>query len=196
MVPVDKLIDDKEATQIKKADARTARIDQRQKQYAITALKNADPCSVGTPDASFDINHSETAGIYGGDYDNEDDGNLSYHSSDGSDEEDFDADLSLGDGADGTSPTASTNNTAKQSPRRRQMNDLPDWLQEMIEIQAYGISHLLSAPITKCFPCFAYNNHANETDPRGWRRAFLRKSGAHAWEVFDEHFEEIGPDME
>ena len=29
MVPIDKLIDDEEATQIKKADARTARIDQR-----------------------------------------------------------------------------------------------------------------------------------------------------------------------
>ncbi len=93
MVPIDKLIDDEEATQIKKVDARTARIDQRRKQYANSAIKNADPCSVGTSDASFDINHSETAGIYGGDYDNEDDGDLSYHSSDGSDEEDSDADL-------------------------------------------------------------------------------------------------------
>ena len=76
------------------------------------------------------------------------------------------------------------------------MNDLPDWLQEMIDIQAYGIPHLLSAPITKCFPCVAYNNHINETDPRGWSRTFLRKSGAFAWEVFDKHFEKIGPDME
>ena len=76
------------------------------------------------------------------------------------------------------------------------MNDLPDWLQEMIDIQAYGIPHLLSAPITKCFPCVACNNYINVTDPRGWSRAFLRKSGAFAWEVFDNFFEEIGPDME
>ena len=67
MVPIDKLIDDEEATQIKKADARTARIDQHQKQYANSALKNADPCSFGTSDATFDINHSETTDIYGGD---------------------------------------------------------------------------------------------------------------------------------
>jgi hypothetical protein len=33
------------------------------------------------------------------------------------------------------------------------MDDLPDWLQEMIDNQAYRIPHLLSAPITKCFPC-------------------------------------------
>jgi hypothetical protein len=57
-------------------------------------------------DASFDIDRSETKGIYRGDYDNEDDSNLSYHSSDGSDKDDSDVDLSLGDGAEGTSPTA------------------------------------------------------------------------------------------
>ena len=76
------------------------------------------------------------------------------------------------------------------------MDDLPDWLQEMIDIQAYGIPHLLSAPITKCFPCIACNNHIDVTDPHGWSRAFLRKLGAFAWEVFDKSFEEIGPDME
>ena len=126
MVPIDKLIDDEEDTRIRKADARTARIDHRRNQYANSALTNAEPRSAGTSDATFDINQSETTGIYGGDYENEADGDLSYHSSDGSDEEDSDADLSLGNRADGTSPTASTNNTAKQSPRRRQMNDLPD----------------------------------------------------------------------
>ncbi len=81
---------------------------------------------VGTSDASFDIDRSETTGIYGGDYDNEDNGDLSYHSSDGSDENESDVDLSLGDGVEGTSPTASTLNTAEQSPLRRQINDLPD----------------------------------------------------------------------
>jgi hypothetical protein len=65
------------------------------------------------------------------------------------------------------------------------MDDLPDWLQEMIDIQAYRIPHFLSAPITKCFPCVACNNHIDVTDPRGWSCAFLRKPGATAWEVFD-----------
>ncbi len=129
---------------------------------------------VGTSDASFDINHSETKGIYGGEYDNEDDDDLSYHSSDGSDKDDSDVDLSLGKGAEGTSPTATTHNTAEQSPLRRQMDDLPDWLQEIIDIQAYGIPHLLSAPITKCFPCVACNNSIDVTDPREWTRLIFR----------------------
>jgi hypothetical protein len=76
------------------------------------------------------------------------------------------------------------------------MDDLPDWLQEMIDNQAYGISCLLSAPITKCFPCIARNNCIDVTDPRGWSCAFLRKLGATAWEVFDNFFEEIGSDMD
>ena len=82
MVPIDGFIDDKEATRIKKADARASCIDQRQKQFAIPALKNADPpCSVGTSDASIDIDRNESEGIYGGDYDIDDKGALSYCSS-------------------------------------------------------------------------------------------------------------------
>ncbi len=146
---------------------------------------------VGTSDASIDIDRSESEGIYGGDYDIDDDGDLSYHSSDGSDKDDSDVDLSLGNGGEGTSPPANARNTAGQSPLRRQMDDLPDWLQEMIDNQAYGLSHLLSAPVTKCFPCIACNNRNDVTDPRGWSRAFLRKTGAPAWEVFDKNFEKI-----
>ncbi len=52
-------------------------------------------------------------GIYGGDYDIDDDGDLSYHSSDGSDKDDSDVDLSLGDDAEGTSPPANAHNTAQ-----------------------------------------------------------------------------------
>ncbi len=64
MVPIDRFIDDEETTQIKKADARTTLIDQHQKQFAMSALKNADPPRpVGTSDASFDIDPSETKGI-------------------------------------------------------------------------------------------------------------------------------------
>jgi hypothetical protein len=72
MVPIDRFIDDEVTTRIKKADAWTTPIDQRQKQFAISALKNADPPrSVGTSDDTFDMDRSETKGIYRGDYDNE-----------------------------------------------------------------------------------------------------------------------------
>ena len=76
------------------------------------------------------------------------------------------------------------------------MDDLPDWLQEMIDNQVYSIPSLLSAPITKCFPCIACNNCIDVTDPRGWSCAFLWKSGAATWEVFDTKIKEIGPDMD
>ena len=100
----------------KKADAWASRIDQRRHHFTIGALKNADPsCSVGTVDASIDIDRNESEGIYGGDYDIGDNGNLSYHSSNGSDEDDFDVDLSLGDGVEGTSPPANARNTARKS---------------------------------------------------------------------------------
>jgi hypothetical protein len=76
-------------------------------------------------------------GIYGGDYDNDDNSDLSYHSSNGSDKDDSDVNLSLGNGAEGTSPTATKRNTAEQTPLRRQMDDIPDWLQEMIDNQEH-----------------------------------------------------------
>ena len=100
----------------------------------------------------------ESEDIYGGDYDIDDKGNLNYHSSDGSDEDDSDVDLSLGNSAEGISPPANARNTAEQSLLGRQNDDLSDWLQEMIDNQACGLSHLLSAPVTKCFPCITCNN--------------------------------------
>jgi hypothetical protein len=130
----------------------------------------------------------ESVGIYGGDYDIDDKGNLIYRSSNGSDEDDSDVNLSLGEGVEGTSPPASARNTAGQSLLGRQNDDLPDWLQEMFDNQAYQLSHLISTPVTKCFPCIACNNLIDVTDPRGWICVFLRKSGATVWEVFDNFF--------
>ena len=31
--------------------------------------------------------------------------------------------------------------------------------------QTYGLSHLLSAPVTKCFPCIACKNRIDVNDP-------------------------------
>ena len=71
---------------------------------------------VGTSDASFDIDRSESRGIYRGDYGIDDNGDLSYHSSNGSDEDESDVDLSLGAGTEGPSPPANAHNTVEQSP--------------------------------------------------------------------------------
>ena len=117
----------------------------------------------------------ETSGVYGGDYDIDNEGNLSFHSSDGSDKDDSCDVLSLGDGAKGTFPPANARNIAAQSLLGRHIDKLPDWLQEMIDNQAYRLSHLLSAPIRKCFPCIACKKRIDEDDPCGWICVFLRK---------------------
>ena len=197
MDPIDGVIDDKEATWTEKASTRASRIEHCREQFANATLQKTDPSSsVGTSDAAIDIEGVKTMGVYGGDYDIIDKGDLSYHPSNGSDKVDSVGDLSLGDGAKGTYPPANARNFAGQSLLGRQNDDLPDWLQEMIDNQAYRLSHLLSAPVAKCFPCITCKNRINEDDPRGWICIFLRKSGGNTWEVFDKIFEEIGPDMD
>ena len=77
-------------------------------------------------------------------------------------------DLFLGDGAEGTSPSASGCNIDEQSVLEKPNEDLPEWLHEMITNQVYDLSHLLSAPVTKCFPCIACKNHNDIDDPNAW----------------------------
>jgi hypothetical protein len=139
------------------------------------ALKKAGPSSlVSTLDATIDIDDVENVGIYGVDYDIDNEGNLSYHLFDRLDKNDSVGDLSLGHSAEGTSPPAYAHNTAGQSLLRKQNDDPPDWLQEMIANQAYRLSHLLSAPVTKCFPCIACKNRINIDNPHEWIHVFLR----------------------
>jgi hypothetical protein len=129
-------------------------------------------------------------------HDIDDKGNLSYHSSNGSEKDDSIGNLSLGNGMEGISPPANARNTAGQSLLVRQNDDLLDWLQKMIDNQAYRLSHLLSAPVPKCFPCIACKNRINVNDPHGWIFVFSRKSGTTTWDVFDIFFEEIGSDAD
>ena len=68
----------------------------------------------------------ETPGVYRGDYDIDNEGDLSFHSSDGSDEDDSCDNLSLGDGVKGTSPPANACTIAAQSLLGRHTGDLPD----------------------------------------------------------------------
>ena len=66
----------------------------------------------------------------------------------------------------------------------------------MIANRAYPLSHQLSTPVTKCFPCIPCKNPVNVNGPSKWVCVFLWKLGAITWEVFDNFFEEIDPDME
>ncbi len=142
-----------------------------------------------------DAEELDNNGIYGREYDNTDE-DFSYHSSDGSDKDDTGYDCSLGNGAEGTSPPATAYSKDGQFSLGEQVEDLPSWLHEMDTNQIYDASHLLAAPITQVFPCVTCNNHSNIKDPTLWIPVFLCKSGNTTWEVFDEKFGEVGPELE
>jgi hypothetical protein len=94
-------------------------------------------------------------GIYSGKND-DDDGNFTYHSSDGSDEDDENDNEVLGNGADGTSPTMSTGGKDGQSLIGGQLGDLPDWLHE-IEANKHTMHHFFLPPPS---PSFFRASHA------------------------------------
>jgi hypothetical protein len=87
-------------------------------------------------------------GIYSGENDN-DDGDFTYHSSDGLDEDDENGNEVLGNGADGTSPTKSECGKDGQSLVGGQLDDLPDWLHEIETNNTFNASLLLAALITQ-----------------------------------------------
>jgi hypothetical protein len=87
----------------------------------------------------------DNGGIYCGKND-DDDGNFTYHSSDGLNEDDENGDEVLGDGADGTSPTMSTCGKDVQSFIGGHSDNLPDWLHEIETNNTSDASLLLAAP--------------------------------------------------
>jgi hypothetical protein len=99
----------------------------------------------GTNDDGVDNN-----GIYNGEND-DDDGNFTYHSSAGPDEEDEDGDEVLDNGAAGTSLKLSTCGKDGQSFIGGQLADLPDWLHEIETNNTHNTSLLFAAPITQFF---------------------------------------------
>ena len=179
MDPIDSFIDGKETTRTGMASTQASQIEHHWEQFVNAALKKAAPSSLfGTLDVAIDIDDAEKVGIYRGDFDIDDDGILSYHSSDGLDKDDSVGDLSLGDGMEGTSPPANARNTAGHSLLRKQNDDLPDW---------QHTDYLTCFPplSPKCFPCIAFENRINVNVPSKWICVFLWKSGATSLEVFD-----------
>jgi hypothetical protein len=131
-------------------------------------------------------------GIYGSKNDDDDDGNFTNHSSDGSDKDYEDSNEVLGNGVDGTSPTMSTFGKDGQDFNSGQVEDLPDWLHEIETNNTYDASLLLANPITQVFPCIACKNINN---PTTWIPIFLRKTNNTIWELFDKDFRKIGPKL-
>jgi hypothetical protein len=60
----------------------------------------------------------------------------------------------------------------------------------------YDASHFLATPITQNFLCISCKNHKDINDPTAWIPVFLQKLGRTTWEVFDNFFGEIGPELE
>ena len=114
--PIDKFIDEEENVNTPKASTQASCIERRQEKF-----KNAAQKKTGLSGATctsvevFDTEDAENDGIYRREYDNDDE-DFSYHSSDGLDKDDSVYDLSLGNGAEGTSPPATARNTDGQFP--------------------------------------------------------------------------------
>jgi hypothetical protein len=99
-------------------------------------------------------------GIYSGEND-DNDGNFTYHSSEGLDEDDENGDEVLGNGIDGTSPTMSECDKDGQSLIGGQLDNLPDKRHEIETNNTFNASLLLVAPITQIFLCVACKNIDN-----------------------------------
>jgi hypothetical protein len=94
----------------------------------------------GTDTPNFKAN-----GIYGKDYDNENE-EFSYHLLDGLAEERINDHGELGADAVGTSPLVTP-----AGGKTRKVDDLPNWLQEITCNQTYDKTNLLAALVTKTF---------------------------------------------
>jgi hypothetical protein len=142
----------------------------------LRTVNNTDGGSETTSTHSKDganDNRVDNNGIYGGKNDDADDGNFTYHSSDGLDKDDEEGNEVLGNGADGTLPTMSACDKDGQSFIKEQLDNLPDWLHEIEPNNTYDASLLLATPITQIFPCIGCKNINN---PTTWIPISLRKT--------------------
>jgi hypothetical protein len=183
MAPLDLFIGEKKEADIAQENARASCMTIQREQFEHTAHQNFNLPGINSTDEGLETTstHSKDGanddrvdnnGIYSGKNDDDDDGDFTCHSSDGSDEDDENGNEVLGNGADCASPTMSTCGKDGQSFIGGQLDHLPDWLHE-IETNTYDASLLLSAPITQVFPCVACKNIDN---PTTWITIFLRKT--------------------
>ncbi len=167
MAPYDKLVDKEEKSNAAKEDSQLSRIKLLQEKFKCATQQKVDGLLMDTS-RSKDGTDAPTFGddgIHAEDYDDEDK-DFSYHSLDGSAEEEMDDHGEFGLDAVGTSPlAASAGGTVRKV----------DWLQEITRIQTYDKKDLLAAIVNQIFPCIACSDHKNTHKPSTWLPIFLRK---------------------
>jgi len=119
-----------------------------------------------------------------------DDGSFSYHDSEASsvddDQEEF------GEGASGYSPLV----MEQYEPEDAMEGESFEWMKEVESRGTFEIKDLLAVSINQIFPCVTCNNQKNILDPSTWVPAFLRKSSATTWDVFNIDFDQTVHDLE
>ncbi len=160
MAPYDKQVDEVEKEDAVKEAACLTRIEILQEKFA-EASQNKDSCNKGN-DNLVVIKLGDDNIICNAESD-EEDKEFSYHSSDGSAEEEGEDHGKLGQDADGSSPMATR---SKQDAKKE--DKLANWLNEINLIQLYDKPGLLSALINQICPCVACSSHKNIRDPQTW----------------------------
>jgi hypothetical protein len=192
MAPHDQLVEEEWKADAVKKDTCLSRIYLLREQFAEAACQKGID-SLTPPSHSNNgtkVNEIEDGRIYGKEYDN-DDKDFSYHSSDGSAEEEAAVHRELGHGTVGTSPMATLGSKEGSTHNSGQMENTPNWLHEINNNQMFGKADLISVPINQFFFCIVCNNHKNINDLSAWLPIFLLKSGVATWELFDVDFADV-----
>jgi hypothetical protein len=187
MAPYDKLVIDLEKDDAAKEIARLSRIQILWEKFDKASREKGRDKQDGVNNNDDEMDDDVDACTVRSD---EHDKDFSYHSSDGSAEEDGNQ-HDIFQHADGTSPmaTKSEHNTDHQDA-------LPNWHIEANHTPPFDKRELISAPINQIFPCIACLNNKNINDPLTWAPVFLRKSSNTSWEVFDDDFNDLGYGLE
>ncbi len=136
-----------------KKDTHLFHINFQREQFAEAACqKGIDlPTPPTHSNNDIDVNVIGNDGIYSKEYDN-DDKDFSYHSSDGSANEEAVAQREFGHEAVGTLPMATSRSKEGATHNFVQMDGTPDWLHEISNNQMSGKADLISAFIIHFFP--------------------------------------------
>jgi hypothetical protein len=144
MALYDKLVEEVAKEDAAKEAARLTQIEILQEKFA-KASQNKNSRNKGNDNIAV-IELGDDNSICNAEFD-EEDKEFSYHSSDGSVEEEGEDHGELGQDADGLSPMATR---SKQDAKKQ--DELPNWINEINLIQSYDKPELLSALINQIFP--------------------------------------------
>jgi len=194
------VVNEEEQESLAKEAARLVRIKRKEEHYARIARAKVTrelPEQIGHCQATGDDKDDDTTdedgldpgGIYSR-QSNKDNGSFSYHDSEAStadnDEEEF------GEGVSGCSPLV----MGWYEPDEELEMESFKWMQEVESRGTFDKKDLLAEPIIRIFPCVAWNDQKNILDPSTWVPAFLRKSSATTWDVFNVDLDHMVHDLE